>query len=116
MIEQIKELGELSIPSYWKQALTDDIYGYYRQSNVFSKEGDFTTSPEISTLFGEMVATWLVVFLQTPAVKVLNPFTNSVEKPFRLVELGGGRGMLMQDILRSFRSYNINNHFELCFI
>lgn len=37
MIEQIKERGELSIPNYWKQALTDERYGYYRQDNVFSK-------------------------------------------------------------------------------
>lgn len=54
-----------------------------------------------------MIATWLAVFMQTPSVSVLNPMTNAVEKKFRLVELGGGRGMLMQDILRSFHSYKI---------
>ena len=107
MISQIREMGELKISAYWKQALTDDKYGYYRQNNVFSREGDFTTSPEISTLFGEMVATWLTVFLQHPKVAAMDPATGKINKKFRLVELGGGRGMLMQDILRSFRSYGI---------
>jgi SAM-dependent MidA family methyltransferase len=45
MIEQIRQQGELKVPEYWRQALTDEKFGYYRQSNVFSKEGDFTTSP-----------------------------------------------------------------------
>jgi SAM-dependent MidA family methyltransferase len=52
MIEQIKTFGELKISEYWKQALTDERFGYYRHKNVFSTEGDFTTSPEISALFG----------------------------------------------------------------
>jgi SAM-dependent MidA family methyltransferase len=85
MIEQIRQMGELSVPNYWKQALTDDRFGYYRQQNVFSKDGDFITAPEISTLFGEMVATWITVFLQSPKVNAVNPFTNNVDKPFRLV-------------------------------
>jgi SAM-dependent MidA family methyltransferase len=63
-----------------------------------------------------MVATWLAVFMQTPSVQVLDPLTNAVNRKFRLVELGGGRGLLMQDILRSFRSYSIVNNFDLCFI
>ena len=78
MIEQIKQRGEMSIPNYWKQALTDEKYGYYRQDNVFSKDGDFTTAPEISTLFGEMVATWLAVFLQAKTVGALCPYPNKV--------------------------------------
>jgi len=52
MVEQINQFGEIKIPDYWKQALTDPKYGYYRRENVFSAAGDFTTSPEISPLFG----------------------------------------------------------------
>lgn len=58
-----------------------------------------------------MVATWLAVFLQAKTVGALCPYSNKVEKPFRLVELGGGRGMLIQDILRSFNSYGIKENF-----
>ena len=63
-----------------------------------------------------MVATWLAVFMQTPSVDIIDPLSNKVKRKFRLVELGGGRGLLMQDILRSFNSYQINNNFDLCFI
>ncbi len=63
-----------------------------------------------------MVATWLAVFMQTPTIKVLDPLTNKVNRKFRLIELGGGRGLLMQDIIRSFFSYQINNNFDLNFI
>ena len=57
-----------------------------------------------------MVATWLAVFMQTPSVNVIDPLSNTVNKKFRIVELGGGRGLLMQDILRSFNSYKIDNN------
>jgi NADH dehydrogenase [ubiquinone] 1 alpha subcomplex assembly factor 7 len=52
MLEQVRLQGELKIPDYWKQALTDSKLGYYIHQNVFSTEGDFVTSPEISSLFG----------------------------------------------------------------
>lgn len=45
MVEQIRHRGELKVADYWKQALTDEKFGYYCNQNVFSKEGDFTTSP-----------------------------------------------------------------------
>lgn len=45
-------------------ALTDPQFGYYGKKNVFAKEGDFTTSPEISPLFGEMIGVWITYFLK----------------------------------------------------
>lgn len=45
MLEQINQFGEMKLEKYWQLALTDSQFGYYRQQNVFSKEGDFTTSP-----------------------------------------------------------------------
>ncbi|CAI7881477.1 unnamed protein product [Closterium sp. NIES-54] len=67
--------------------------GYYMQRDVFGREGDFITSPEISQMFGEMVAVWAMMAWQ------------QLGAPPRvhLVELGPGRGTLMADLLRVSR-------------
>ncbi len=70
--------------------LSHPEYGYYHARNPFGAAGDFTTAPEISQMFGELVGLWLVQMwhdLGAPA-------------SFSLVELGPGRGTLMADILR----------------
>lgn len=68
IIQEIDRFGELKMDKYWKLALTDSDHGYYSTNNVFSKEGDFTTSPEISPLFGEMIAIWIIYFLKQTGV------------------------------------------------
>jgi NADH dehydrogenase [ubiquinone] 1 alpha subcomplex assembly factor 7 len=58
---------------------------------VIGARGDFITSPEISQVFGELLGIWLVSqYLNT-----------GVEQNIQLVELGPGRGTLMDDILRT---------------
>ena len=37
-----------------QEALTNSTAGYYINKDVFGQAGDFTTSPEISQLFGEV--------------------------------------------------------------
>ncbi|KAG5337281.1 hypothetical protein C0989_009927 [Termitomyces sp. Mn162] len=73
--------------------LTFPNLGYYTNpdNSVFGARGDFITSPEISQVFGELVGIW---FLQQ-WISAGRP--NSI----RLVELGPGRGTLMDDILRT---------------
>jgi SAM-dependent MidA family methyltransferase len=73
--------------------LQDPQHGYYTQGNGIGREGDFITAPEISPLFGELIAAWLMMAWETLGRP---PF-------FRLVELGPGKGTLMQDILRTSR-------------
>lgn len=63
LITYIKNRGPLSINEFMTQALTHNIHGYYQNKineNKIGSRGDFITSPEISPLFGEMVAIWCV--------------------------------------------------------
>ena len=103
--------GPLSIDQFMETALTDPGHGYYSsKSHIFGKEGDFITAPEISQLFGEMVGMWLAQhWLKLP----------SIPDKCHLVELGGGRGTLLNDLLRSTKKLNafhqsLNIHFVEC--
>ena len=86
----IEAQGPISVAQFMTMALLDPKDGYYATRDPFGAGGDFTTAPEISQMFGEMVGLWLVqAWADQGAPK--NP---------RLVELGPGRGTLMADILR----------------
>jgi NADH dehydrogenase [ubiquinone] 1 alpha subcomplex assembly factor 7 len=86
----IEAQGPMSVAQFMTMALLDPKEGYYATRDPFGAGGDFTTAPEISQMFGEMVGLWLV---QAWADQ------GSPKNP-RLVELGPGRGTLMADILR----------------
>lgn len=89
----IETAGPLPVSDYMAMCLFDPAEGYYTTREPFGETGDFTTAPEISQMFGEMVGAWLVHAwraLGRPA-------------PFALVEMGPGRGTLMRDIIRTAR-------------
>ena len=48
--------GPISVHSFMKESLNNPEYGYYTrpQNPIFGSQGDFTTSPEISQVFGEV--------------------------------------------------------------
>mgnify|MGYP003331439231 CR=1 FL=1 len=51
----------MSLARFMELALMHPQYGYYStKEKIFNKGGDFTTSPEISQMFGEMVGVWLM--------------------------------------------------------
>ncbi|PCH42048.1 DUF185-domain-containing protein [Wolfiporia cocos MD-104 SS10] len=92
LLDDIKAAGPISFARYMQMCLSHLTEGYYMKDthSVFGARGDFITSPEISQVFGELVAIWLLSqWLATGGAR-----------PIRLVELGPGRGTLMQDILR----------------
>jgi SAM-dependent MidA family methyltransferase len=66
---------------------------YYATRDPLGQEGDFTTAPEISQMFGELLGLWMLEIWHTMGRP---PDVN-------LVELGPGRGTLMADMLRASR-------------
>jgi len=87
----IEAQGPMSVAQFMTISLLDPQQGYYATRDPLGAGGDFTTAPEISQMFGEMVGLWLV---QAWA-------DQGCPKNPRLVELGPGRGTLMADILRT---------------
>ncbi|KAL8895072.1 MAG: hypothetical protein Q9207_008309 [Kuettlingeria erythrocarpa] len=79
-----------------RQCLTSPEGGYYTThregQDQFGQKGDFVTSPEISQIFGELLGIWLEVEWQLQGRK-----KHGVE----IIEVGPGRGTLMDDILRT---------------
>ena len=93
IIDLIRHEGPIGIGRYMALALGHPRHGYYMTRDPLGAEGDFTTSPEISQMFGELVGLWAAHAWQATG------------RPprFRLVELGPGRGTLMADMLRATR-------------
>ncbi|MEL6201713.1 MAG: class I SAM-dependent methyltransferase [Pseudomonadota bacterium] len=88
---QIELNGPMSVAEYMALCLLDPEHGYYTNAEPFGVGGDFTTAPEISQLFGEIIGAWLI-----NAWHALGK-----PEPFTLAEAGPGRGTLMRDILRT---------------
>ncbi|ORZ02367.1 S-adenosyl-L-methionine-dependent methyltransferase [Syncephalastrum racemosum] len=78
-----------------RQVLLNPLSGYYMHSDVFGRQGDFITSPEISQMFGELAGIWYL----TEWMRLGKP------NKTQIVELGPGRGTLMSDMLRAMSRF-----------
>jgi NADH dehydrogenase [ubiquinone] 1 alpha subcomplex assembly factor 7 len=85
--------GPITLERYMDLALTHPDHGYYMSRDPFGAAGDFTTAPEISQMYGELLGLW--------AAEVWSSIGKP--SPVRLIELGPGRGTLMSDALRAAR-------------
>lgn len=88
--DMIAEEGPMALDRYMTLCLSHPRYGYYMTRDPFGASGDFTTAPEISQVFGELIGVWVVQGFAAMGAP----------RKFALVELGPGRGTLMADILR----------------
>ncbi|MEM9278784.1 MAG: class I SAM-dependent methyltransferase [Pseudomonadota bacterium] len=87
----IKMSGPLPLAEYMHWCMADRKDGYYQSRQTIGRDGDFTTAPEISQMFGELIGIW--------AIKTWEQLGSP--ESFNLVELGPGRGTLMKDLLRA---------------
>ncbi|RLN74586.1 hypothetical protein BBJ28_00014678 [Nothophytophthora sp. Chile5] len=91
----IEVKGPLTVSEFMQRALSHPDHGYYMKKDVFGSKGDFTTAPEISQMFGELIAVWCVATWQQMGMPTA----------IKIVEMGPGRGSLMSDFLRAAKSF-----------
>lgn len=92
IIETIRVNGPMPVSLYMLMCLHDPREGYYATRPALNT--DFTTAPETSQVFGELIGLWAAhewIALGKPT-------------PFHLIELGPGRGVMMADALRAAAS------------
>jgi NADH dehydrogenase [ubiquinone] 1 alpha subcomplex assembly factor 7 len=82
----IAQKGPISVAHFMAAANAH----YYATRDPLGRAGDFTTAPEISQMFGELVGVWLA-----------DLWDRAGRPPAHYVELGPGRGSLAQDALRA---------------
>lgn len=94
LIARIAAAGPMTIAEYMAECLGDAEHGYYVTRDPLGQLGDFTTAPEISQMFGELLGLCLAQAWMDQGAPSL----------FILSELGPGRGTLMADLLRATRA------------
>ncbi len=83
--------GPITIAAYMQECLLHPEHGYYTTRDPLGAAGDFTTAPEISQMFGELIG-----------LALAQAWLDQGAPPrFVLAEAGPGRGALMADILRA---------------
>lgn len=90
---RIAATGPITLADYMAECLLHPVHGYYTTREPFGTNGDFTTAPEISQMFGELMGLCLAQAW----------LDHGRPTPFTLAELGPGRGTLMADLLRATR-------------
>ena len=96
----------LPADKFFKNVLYDKKFGYYTSKIPFGKNGDFITSPKISSIFSEIIAIWILSSWET----------FGKPKNFNIVELGPGDGSLTNILLKSFKKFPEFNSIKNMFL
>ncbi|MEJ8572225.1 class I SAM-dependent methyltransferase [Microbaculum marinum] len=91
--DEIAATGPMRLDRYMALCLGHPEHGYYMAKPAIGASGDFTTAPEVSQMFGEIVGAVMAHGWQglgTPTTVLLT-------------ELGPGRATLVLDMLRTFK-------------
>jgi NADH dehydrogenase [ubiquinone] 1 alpha subcomplex assembly factor 7 len=89
LAEAIRQNGPISVAHFIAVANAH----YYATRDPLGVAGDFTTAPEVSQMFGELIGVWLA-----------DLWDRAGRPPSHYVELGPGRGTLALDALRGMAS------------
>ena len=90
ILSEIKKGGPIPFSQFMEWCLYHPDYGYYRSGGMnIGKDGDFYTSPCVHPIFGGLIAKQL-----------LQMWEQMGGKTFDVIEQGGGRGFLCEDILQ----------------
>ncbi len=92
---KIKNGDLITLDMFIEESLYNKKFGYYMKKNPFGAKGDFITAPNISVLFSEMIAIWVISFWEK---------LNCPEK-FNLIELGAGNGEMMKTLIKTFSKF-----------
>ena len=92
--DKIYQDGLITIEEYMTLCLQDEDFGYYKYKRPIGADRDFITAPEVSQMFGEMIAIWLITAWQNIGKQKIN-----------IIELGPGNGLMMNDIHRVSKKF-----------
>lgn len=92
--QQIDAHGPMPLETFLEQVMSRHPDSYYSAEDRFGKDGDFITAPEISQLFGEVIAAFLAWLWEVSG----RPQADEM----MLFEAGPGRGTLFADMHRTW--------------
>ena len=92
----LEDGGVVSFERFMREALYHPDFGYYTSHirTVGGSRGDFATSPTLNTLLGKAIAGWVAAEAQSLELGA----------PIHVIEIGGGEGSLMRDVIAGLRS------------
>ena len=90
ILSQINKTGPIPFSQFMDWCLYHPQYGYYQSEGTRTgRDGDYYTSPCVHPLFGGLIAKQLFQMSEQTGGSA-----------FDVVEIGGGRGFLCEDVLR----------------